>query len=175
MNGHEARVEHLSSGWLRWRAVCTCSARWYASGKAVAQRRVDAHLAHVAGASDPALPKYGRSKMPPISPERAREARAYAVLRPGFLAEHPLCESPWPCGQRATTIQHRMGRRGWRFLAVQWWAGSCLACNLRAEQTDTADAYRTHWKVSPDFTGWPEDVPILPIDAAPVRPQQVIR
>lgn len=98
------------------------------------------------------------------SPKRAAQNRRYRFARLLFLADHPTCESPWPCGQRATQVHHRMGREGWRLTAVEWFAASCTDCNVvRAEQTDTADAYASNWKVSPDFTGTPDDKPIIPI------------
>ena len=81
-----------------------------------------------------------------VSKKRAKQLRVYSVLRREFLAEHPLCESPANCGQPATEIQHRRGRRGVRLLDVAWWAASCHDCNTRAE-TDTGWALATGWLI----------------------------
>lgn len=75
--------------------------------------------------TDPALPKHGRSKMRPISPKRAREARAYTVLRRDYLTAHPRCEFPGGCVQPATEIHHKRGRVGALFLDVSHWSALC--------------------------------------------------
>ena len=98
------------------------------------------------------------------SPQRAREMAIYRHRRLLFLAARGyVCESPWSCGERATTVHHRRGRRGDLLLDERWWSASCLDCNaIKAEQTHTAEAYACNWKVSPDFTGDPSERPILP-------------
>lgn len=80
------------------------------------------------------------------SPKRARQEREYARLRAAFLAGHPYCESPLDCGQAATEIQHRRGRRGARLIDVDWWAASCRACNEWAE-TNTGEALASGWLI----------------------------
>jgi hypothetical protein len=45
-----------------------------------------------------------------VSRKRERELRRYKVLRDAYLEGHPLCESPFDCGQPASEIQHRRGR-----------------------------------------------------------------
>lgn len=81
-----------------------------------------------------------------VSKKRAEQLQTYRVLREEYLAEHPYCESPLDCGQGATEIQHRRGRRGERLLDVAWWAASCHDCNQAAE-TDTGWALATGWLV----------------------------
>lgn len=110
---------------------------------------------------DPALPKHGPS-LAARSPKRARQMGIYRHLRLLFLADRPWCESPWPCGRRATEVQHRRGRRGERLLDQRWWASSCHDCNMRAE-TQTGEALRTNWLVPEDFAGDPSEKPIIPI------------
>lgn len=96
------------------------------------------------------------------TPQRSSQERVYLQLNRIYLERHPDCESPWPCGNRATTIQHRAGRRGYRLLDMEWWAASCWACNVDAE-SDGAIARQARelgWKVSPDCPDAPADVPI---------------
>ena len=72
--------------------------------------------------------------MPPISRKRAREARLYTLLRKEFLAARPLCESPWPCGNRATEVHHAAGRRGERLCQVENFRALCRSCHQRVTE-----------------------------------------
>lgn len=80
------------------------------------------------------------------SSNRSRQERDYAALREQFLTDNPSCKFPLGCSQPATTVQHLRGRQGWRLLYVPWWAPSCLAHNLWAED-NPARAYEIGWKV----------------------------
>lgn len=81
-----------------------------------------------------------------VSKKRARELNAYRTLRVSFLEANPLCEFPLGCGQAATEVQHRRGRRGARLLDVEWWAASCHAHNMFAEES-TGAALDCGWLV----------------------------
>jgi len=94
----------------------------------------------------------------------------YRHRRVLFLTARPWCESPWPCGQRATEVQHRRGRRGERLLDERWWAASCHDCNQRAESTETGAARATNWLVDEDFAGDPSEKPIIPIRIVSAEP-----
>ena len=94
------------------------------------------------------------------TPQRSAAERVYNQLVPIFLTRHPWCESPWPCGEAATEVQHRHGRHGWRLLDMEWWAPSCHECNMRAE-TDTGAALDLRWLVPEGFEGLPSELPIL--------------
>jgi hypothetical protein len=79
-----------------------------------------------------------------VSKKRAVALRVYTKLRREFLEERNTCEFPLGCTERATTIQHLRGRRGWRLLKVEWWAASCWAHNSWAED-HTGEALAIGW------------------------------
>ena len=80
------------------------------------------------------------------SPKRARQLRVYRTARGAFLAANPLCAFPSGCGQAATEIQHRRGRRGERLNDTAWWAASCHDHNQWAE-TNTGAALELGWLI----------------------------
>ena len=80
------------------------------------------------------------------SPKRAQQMAAYVKRIPGFLALHPMCEFPLGCPARAEVIHHRRGRFGLRLLDEQWWAASCHAHNMFAEE-HTGEALDCGWLV----------------------------
>lgn len=80
------------------------------------------------------------------TPKRARQEREYSKLRAVFLAANPWCQFPTGCGQPATEVQHRRGRRGLRLLDVDWWAASCHSHNMWAED-HTGEALEIGWLV----------------------------
>ena len=88
--------------------------------------------------------------------------RVYNQLVPQYLSRHPWCASPWLCGEPATEVHHRHGRRGWRLLDMEYWAASCGPCNQRAE-TDTGAALELNWLVPEGFDGAPAEKPIVPV------------
>jgi hypothetical protein len=87
-----------------------------------------------------------RSRIRSVSVRRQRENREYTKLRREFLESRPRCEFPNGCGERADTVQHLRGRRGARLNNVDYWAASCLAHNLWAEE-NTGEALAIGWLI----------------------------
>lgn len=81
-----------------------------------------------------------------VSKKRAVALRLYAKRRKEFLSqpENETCAFPLGCTERATTVQHLRGRRGWRLLHEPWWTPSCLHHNLWAED-NTGEALAIGW------------------------------
>lgn len=53
-----------------------------------------------------------RTRLRRVSKKRAMELRAYAIMRPIFLAANPFCEFDPMCLKRAVDIHHIRGRAG---------------------------------------------------------------
>ena len=87
-----------------------------------------------------------RGKIRAVSAKRRAQMVIYKKLRAEFLEARPWCEYPEGCGQLATEVQHRRGRRGERLNDVDWWAASCRAHNMQAEE-DTGRALAIGWLV----------------------------
>jgi len=67
------------------------------------------------------------------SVKRAEQMAVYVPERNTFLTANSLCQYPEGCGQRATQVHHRRGRRGLRLLDKTWWSASCDFHNEYAE------------------------------------------
>lgn len=80
------------------------------------------------------------------SKKRAALMRIYVKRAAEFLTEHPRCQFPGGCAQRATVVHHRRGRFGARLLDEQWWAASCDQHNAFAEE-HTGQALDIGWLV----------------------------
>lgn len=80
------------------------------------------------------------------SSKRAEQMAVYVPQRNAFLAANPQCQYPEGCGQRATQVHHRRGRRGLRLLNKTWWSASCDFHNEYAE-TNTGHCLTIGWLV----------------------------
>lgn len=112
----------------KWRETQRASAVRYAE-----KRRLEILLARQQGTRT----AQRRTRVKPVSDQRAVEAAIYRVRRVAFLEAHPVCQFPLGCPQSATTIQHRRGRIGDRYLDERFWAASCIDHNLWAEDNPT--------------------------------------
>lgn len=61
-----------------------------------------------------------------VSTRRAKENRAYSMLRREFLTTHPFCQV---CSLAATDVHHRRGRVGADLLDVDHWSALCRECH----------------------------------------------
>lgn len=59
------------------------------------------------------------------SKERARQLRAYAILRPIYLRSHPYCMAFGHCSRRAREIHHTKGRAGELLCEDEWFIPIC--------------------------------------------------
>ena len=87
-----------------------------------------------------------RTALRRVGKKRAVALRLYAHRRREYLdlPENETCAFPLGCTERATTIQHTRGRRGWRLLVVEWWEPSCWSHNQWAED-NTGEALAIGW------------------------------
>jgi hypothetical protein len=87
-----------------------------------------------------------RTQIKPVSDKRRVEAAIYRVRRRLFLEANPWCQFPLGCGAAATTVQHRGGRVGDRYLDESLWAASCWHHNGWAED-NPVESKRIGWSV----------------------------
>lgn len=71
------------------------------------------------------------------SAKRARQLGRYRAMRLLFLVDHPVCESPWNCGQAASEVHHMAGRSGDRLLDASRFKALCHGCHQRVTEYPT--------------------------------------
>lgn len=87
-----------------------------------------------------------RTPLRPVSDKRRRENATYRTRRDDYLQQHPVCEFPLGCNQRATEVHHKRGRFGGRLLDEAFWAASCREHNTFAE-IRTGEALAIGWLI----------------------------
>jgi hypothetical protein len=67
------------------------------------------------------------TRLKKVSKKRAREGRAYSLLREAFLEAHPICQK---CGNvKSEDIHHKAGRYEGNYLNTDTWAALCRWCH----------------------------------------------
>lgn len=87
-----------------------------------------------------------RTPLKPVSDKRRTEAAIYRVRRLAFLEANPRCAWPLGCKRPATTVHHKGGRIGDRYLDESMWAASCVEHNGWAED-NPVESKRIGWSL----------------------------
>lgn len=70
-----------------------------------------------------------RTALRRVSKKRALQLRAYAIMRPIFLANHPFCEADPTCLGRSVEIHHIRGRSGDLLTDERYLIAICRSCH----------------------------------------------
>ncbi len=81
----------------------------------------------------PAKPIAVRKPIKKLSEKQDKINKAYSVLRKQFLKDRPFCEVfAMDCMREATTVHHKLGRRGMT-LDTEFWLACCMSCHYEIE------------------------------------------